>query len=355
MRVWIDIENPPQVQYLAPFKASFESLGHDVIVTAQDHSITLDLLAARGIAPRVIGRRGGSTRARKVARVLGRSALLSRSFVRRRASVLVATSRAATISAWAQRIPMFTFCDYEHVDFNAVRAARAYVFHPDVIDQNAFTSRGLKADRLLPFHGLKEAISFSGVDIEGTPPYVFAGAAPAAAPRVLFRPPGEETHYYVPESGSLSMQLLAWLAEHPEIVLVYAPRYPYQEGYLDGFDWANQPIVLREGVPFVSLLKSVDLVISSGGTMLREAAYLGLPAYSIFRSSIGQVDTFLASKGRLTILESPAAFERIRLEQSTLDPLTGPPELLERLTDQMVRIAGRSTGEARQATDSYAA
>ena len=52
-----------------------------------------------------------------------------------------------------------------------------------------------------------------------------------------------------------------------------------------------------KAVPFVPLLKAVDLVICSGGTMLREAAYLGVPAYSIFKSRIGGVDRYLASIG----------------------------------------------------------
>jgi predicted glycosyltransferase len=45
MLIWIDIEGPPHVQYLVPFKAAFEKLGHEVVVTARPNSITLELLA----------------------------------------------------------------------------------------------------------------------------------------------------------------------------------------------------------------------------------------------------------------------------------------------------------------------
>ena len=55
MRVWIDIENPPQVQYLAPFKARFEALGADVVVTSVENAITEQLLAQRGIQPVMAG------------------------------------------------------------------------------------------------------------------------------------------------------------------------------------------------------------------------------------------------------------------------------------------------------------
>jgi predicted glycosyltransferase len=38
--------------------------------------------------------------------------------------------------------------------------------------------------------------------------------------------------------------------------------------------------------------------------MNREAAALGVPVYSIFRGNIGAVDRYLATSGRLVLLES---------------------------------------------------
>jgi predicted glycosyltransferase len=38
--------------------------------------------------------------------------------------------------------------------------------------------------------------------------------------------------------------------------------------------------------------------------MNREAAALGVPVYSIFRGTIGAVDKYLASSGRLVLIES---------------------------------------------------
>lgn len=341
MRIWLDIENPPQVQYLAPFKAAFERLGHEVVVTARNNSITLDLLRERDIRVRVVGTPRKSGRTPKALRVLRRAATLTRIFARQRPDLLVATSRAAALSAWALRVPSFTFCDYEHVDFRVVRLTRAHTFHPDVIDRQAFTSRGLRAEQLLPFHGLKEEISFSGTDIEGTTPWPLPGAPPRPVARVLFRPPGEETHYYVEESGALARELLEWLAARDDAVVVYAPRYPYQEEYLDAHPWRHAPIVLREGAPFLPLLKAVDVVVSSGGTMLREAAYLGIPAYSIFRSAIGQVDRHLEAIGRLTILESSEAFGAIRLGPTTLAPLRRNDDLTSDLARAMIEIVAR--------------
>ena len=353
MRVWLDIENPPQVQYLAPLKRAFEARGHTVAVTAMRNSITLELLAQRGIEPLVIGSQGGSTRARKVARILARAARLDRHLAfGGRPQLLVAASRAASLAAYSMRMPSFTFCDYEHVDLRVLRRTNGYVFFPDVIDENAFLRQGIRPERLLPFPGLKETISFNGVELETVEPHPLD--APPGLVRVLFRPPGEETHYYVPESRKLALDLLGWLARREDAVVVYSPRYPNQADYVAQFDWANQPIVLSKGVPFLNLLQAVDLVISSGGTMLREAAYLGLPAYSIFRSEIGQVDQYLESIGRLAIVDSPASFDRIAIERRRLEPVVTSRDVVDDLVARMesiviARKAPRQSGPTRMA------
>ena len=44
MLAWIDIDNPPQVQYMVPFVDAFERRGLDVLVTARDYGFTTELL-----------------------------------------------------------------------------------------------------------------------------------------------------------------------------------------------------------------------------------------------------------------------------------------------------------------------
>ena len=106
--------------------------------------------------------------------------------------------------------------------------------------------------------------------------------------------------------------------------------------------WRNEPIVLRKAVPFVPLLKGVDLVICSGGTMLREAAYLGVPAYSIFKSRIGGVDRYLESIGRVRLIQSPEALPGIELTKAPpLAPLRSNPDLLDELVELVLATASR--------------
>lgn len=303
MRVWIDIENAPQVQYLSPFVQAVTEAGHEVVVTARDQDVTIELLRARGIEPLVVGASSGASTIAKSLHLAVRAALLVLRFARRRPDILIGASRASDLAAWGLRITSFQFTDYEFADDRVSRFTRTFLLFPDVIDERVFVAKGLRRERLVPFHGLKEAISFAGLDIGSIEPHPFPGIDGRGLVKVLFRPPGEATHYFVKDSLDLALELLEALAARENVVVVYAPRYAAQISYLDRFRWKNEPRVLEQGVPFVPLLKGVDAVISSGGTMLREAAYLGIPAFSILRSGIGQVDRYLESLGRLTVLE----------------------------------------------------
>ena len=47
--------------------------------------------------------------------------------------------------------------------------------------------------------------------------------------------------------------------------------------------------------------------------MAREAAFLGVPAYSVFQGTPGMVDLHLESTGRLTMLRTPEDVERLAI------------------------------------------
>ncbi len=54
----------------------------------------------------------------------------------------------------------------------------------------------------------------------------------------LVRPPGEQAHYFVPESMDLYRALLEHLSKRTDMAVALAPRYPEQECVLAEFNWA---------------------------------------------------------------------------------------------------------------------
>jgi predicted glycosyltransferase len=314
LRLWVDIENPPQAQYLAPLADAFRGAGAEVLVTARDLGITFDLLREQGVAFDAIGESFGPTKWEKAVGLVRRARAL-RHAIRRgpRPDALLAVSRPSIVVARRMGFPSFMVCDYEHADLRLYRLARSFILHPAVIGREVFVGKGFSPERLIAFAGLKEDISFSRVDLDAVSPHDLG--VEDGLVRVLVRPPAAESHYYVSRSGTLARELLEHLAADERLAVVFSPRYAWQTAELADLSWANPPVVLTDAVPFVSLLKSVDLVIASGGTMLREAAWFGVPAYSIFQSEVGSVDRYLQSIGRLELISSAEEFGRLRLER----------------------------------------
>lgn len=354
MNVWVDFDNAPQARYLLPLARALGRRGHDVLLTARDNGDTLAILDEEGARYQVVGSGFGRGIPRKIRGLVRRAQALGEFLDResRRVDGVITGSRAATLAARRRGIPSFVIIDYEHVNLLIYRLSSSYILHPDVIAPAAFRRRGIRSNHLFGFSGLKEDLTFSEVDVEAVVPFEL-GDADRAAAKVLFRPPAEESHYYRSESRDLALALLRHLAGQ-DAQIVLSPRDESQVGYVSAVrHWRHEPIVLREAAPFVALLKAVDAVVSAGGTMVREAAYLGVPAYSIFRSRVGAVDRHLASLGRLSLLRSPEDFPRIELgTRRSITPLRAGSgvlnEVAELITERVLASTPHTLARARR-------
>jgi len=345
MNVWVDIDNAPQARYLLPLARALGQRGHDVLLTARDQGETLAILDEEGVRFCVVGSGFGRGIPRKVRGLVARTWALGEFLESesRQVDVVITGSRAATLAARRRKIPSFVIIDYEHVNMLIYRLSSSYILHPDVIAPAVFRKRGIQADHLFGFSGLKEDLTFSDVDVEAVVPFDLGNTDDSAA-RVLFRPPAEESHYYRSESRELALALLRHLAGQ-DAQIVLSPRDELQLGYVTAVrHWRHEPIVLQEAAPFVALLKAVDAVVSAGGTMVREAAYLGVPAYSIFRSRIGAVDRHLESLGRLSLILSPEEFPRIELStRGSIAPLRTGSGVVDEVVELITERALAST------------
>jgi hypothetical protein len=346
--IWIDIENPPQVQYMLPFAAAFARRGADVLFTVRDDGITRELIRRHDVPFRVVGSTAGPSKLEKVKNLWARSSALVREIrAGERPDALLSPSRSATFAAFRLRIPSFAFSDYEYGNVSIYRLAGTNVFYPDVLDPAVLVQRGMKPEKLIRYSGLKEDVTFAGIDLDAVEPHRFPDSL-ANATKVLFRPPAEDSHYFKSESRTLALGVLEELARRKDVVVVYSPRVSRQIEYVEQLRWECEPFVLREPVAFLPLLKGVDAVVSGGGTMLREAAYLGVPAHSIFQGQIAAVDRYLESVGRLTIIDSVEMFRTLSFARGSRQPtLQSNPALIDDVTQAIFeRLPTRRTGRA---------
>lgn len=339
-KIWIDIDNPPQVQYLVPVAEELESRGFQVVITARDNSITHQLLRDRGTPFLAVGKAFGKRKIQKISGVIGRALGLVKAVRGSAPQMILCASRSGALAAKLLGIPGFIICDYEHAELNSYTKLGTYVAFPDAISPDIFHSRGFAADKCLPFPGLKEHLTFHGRDVAAEETFRPEGLDSSHAV-VAFRPPAAETHYYSSKSKAVYEALLDHLAGRRDIHLVFLPRYTWQTEDLGRWDWQCPVYVPEKPIAPVPLLKGADLVISSGGTMLREAAFLGVPSYSIFQSAIGEVDKDLEAKGQLVLITGPEDFDRFRFEKKTAAETTmGAADTMDCLLDLILTRAG---------------
>ena len=345
-QVWIDIDNPPQVQYMLPFRAAFTKAGAEVFVTARAYGITAGLISNQGIAARIVGGEFGRSKLSKAVRTLERArGLVAACGAWGRPAAVVSSSRAAAVAGWWMGISRFALLDYEHVDLGVYRQTGCYIIHPDLIPVEFFLERGFSRSQLVPFRGLKEDISFSTVELAP----LQREAYPRKVTRFLIRAPAEESHYYTSKSGVVTREVLAFLSGRSEVQVLFSPRHQWQRGYLEGLPWARDPVLLDQAVPFPKFLHAAHAMVSAGGTMLREAAYMGIPAFSTFQGVAGAVDLHLEAQGRLVFVRSHQDFGRL-LPAALVDrpPMESHPGLIDELVHE---ISSRITGLAHGGRD----
>ena len=335
MRVWIDITNSPHAVIFRPLIARLRARGCEVTVTAREFAQTIGLLERFGIEHVSVGAHGGGSRRGKARAMAGRSAALVRFARAGRFDLAVAHgSTDQPLAARAAGTPQVTMFDYEHASamhhWNGRLATRVLV--PSAIPESALARFGMRPPRLVRYPGLKEEYYLADHEIDrGVVPEL--GLDPGRVVAVV-RPPPEVTLYHRGASTELFAATLTRLLEAgPEVQTVVLPRTAEQRRALRG----GPAIVPERPVDGPSLVACADLVVSAGGTMNREAAALGVPAYTPFAGRLGAVDRCLIAQGRLRRLERPGDVALERRPEGSAPPLRDPEFLLELILD-----AGRS-------------
>lgn len=303
MRIWVDITNSPHVVIFGPLIARLRDRGHDVTVTAREFAQTIGLLERFGIEHTSIGAHGGGSRVGKARAMAGRSASLVRFARRERFDLAVAHgSTDQPLAARLAGTPQVTMFDYEFAatmhHWNGRLATRVLV--PQAIPEAALRRYGIRAPKLLRYPGLKEEYYLADHRIDAG----VLGELGLDAGRVIavLRPPPEVTLYHRGASTELFSATLSRLLDAaPQVQTVVLPRTQAQRDDLIG----TAAIVPARPVDGPSLVAAADLVVSAGGTMNREAAALGVPAYTPFAARLGAVDRSLIAAGRLRRLEAP--------------------------------------------------
>lgn len=309
MRVWIDITNSPHVRFFAPLIEELQRRGHEVFVTAREYAQTCDLLEDYGIPHTLIGHHRGRSLTLKAWGLLARSVGLMRFACGK--SLDVAFSHASNdlaVAAWFMRIPHMMVHDYEHANLSYAVNARlsSRILVPEVIGVDAVIAHGARRERVGTFPGLKEHVYIDESvrdAAEGDALRVRLGVEADEVLAVL-RTPATMSAYHRFEND-LFGAVLTRLVDEPGVRVLVLPRSEEQAEALRA-EFGDRLIVPAHALDGDALVVAADLVVSAGGTMNREAAVMGTPAYTVFAGTMGAVDEYLIGQGMLVEVTDPS-------------------------------------------------
>jgi len=304
MTVWIDIENLPNVLFFEPIIKELEKRGHKVLVTARDYVQLLDMLDVYSIDYKKIGRHYGKNKLMKIIGGGIRSLQLFWWTLDRKIDIGIGFGiRSIALTCRLRNILNITIYDYGYFFVKLLNKCANRIIIPTAIPIEFVINRGGKKEKIVQFPGTKEE--------------VYAGRFKPLASNcilkdldideskliILIRPPAVLAHYHDKKSEILFEHLIKIISAKKKVVAIIFPRTQAQIEEFDRKKIKNV-YVLRKPVNGLELIWNSDIVISGGGTMIREATALGIPAYSIFTGERTWVDKELGNQGKLKFIDN---------------------------------------------------
>ena len=305
-KIWIDLDNSPHVPFFFPIIQELRNQGHSVFLTARDCFQVCGLCKRYNLSFKRIGRHYGKNVLMKGFGTILRALQLAPVVIREKPDLSVSHgSRSLNVLSAIIRIPNVLIFDYEHTTKLPFIKSKLGIV-PEYIDTSPL--KGFFKNGMQKFPGLKEDVYVSGFKPD---PSIFSelNINPDKV-LVTIRPPATEAHYHNNDSQRLFVSVVNFLGARSDVNMVILPRNEVKQTEFikkTWLDWyqSRRIVIPDRVVNGLNLIWHSDLVVSGGGTMNREAAALGVPVFSIFRSKQGAVDKYLVKNKRLTFIENP--------------------------------------------------
>jgi len=301
-KIWIDLDNSPHVLFFSPLIKEFEKRGHEVFVTARDYAQVIKLADLFELKYKKVGRHYGKNKWAKALGLFIRALQLIPYVLKFKPQLGMSHgSRAQVICAKILGIKTVLVFDYEFAKGLPIFKP-TYGLVPEVI-----YDRVNKRNKIvLTYPGIKEYVYIGDFkpdhneikELGLTPDNLI----------VTVRPPASVAHYHHEKSDELFDSVMNLLGSVEGVKVIILPRIKEQGEQIKqkwNKEFANGSFIIPDKVfNGLNLIWFSDLALSGGGTMIREAAALDVPAYSFFGGKTGAVDEYLEKSGKLTILRS---------------------------------------------------
>jgi len=274
MTIWFNITNTPQVHFLLGIRNTMRELGYDSFTyTAREFSETAKLLAQeKDLSFQLIGGHHGKSKIKKSIGLLSRFINIQHLPIEFDLSISCG-SESAVWNAWLRKKKSIAFGDNDSAQQWTYGPFVNFAFFHNAIPLKKLEKQGLKG-KLYLYNGYKEDIYLSFFK----PDEDFIGRMPYKN-YVVVRPENIQARYIGKNRiTSIVPNLLEKLNTKGYRVL-YLPRYKLDHQYAEGLENVFTPDVQLNGL---DACYYADAVLTGAGTLAREAACLGVPAFSFY-------------------------------------------------------------------------
>ncbi|MFC1664143.1 DUF354 domain-containing protein [Pseudomonadota bacterium] len=316
LNIWVDIASAPQLMFFSSVIPELKARGHNVFATAFGFDGCADLLECRNVKAEILGVRYQVGHKEMVRNLIWNYRRLKlRHFIAKYHFDIAASYGSSTQAEVAGQlsIPLFTGTDYEHVRLTSMRHA-SRVMIPKVVPKTKFVEAGVAPEVIHQYPGQKEHV------------YLHRHS-PVADLRsrfgiredeflILFRPESQCAHYLDQYAADFPSKVLADLLKRPNVRILLLPRTKWEyDRFKRKFKHKHNVQVIDQVICGPAFIAASDLLVGGGGTMIREAAVLGVPAASCFEGPLGAIDRDLVRQGKLELIKSLGDIERLKFER----------------------------------------
>lgn len=312
MKIWIDIDNTPHVNFMNPIIKELDRRKIDYIVTARDYAQTIPLLKLKNLD---FVKVGNDFRGSRIIYTLKRAISLYRLLKWEAIDIgLSHGSRSMVIAGWMLGLKKnIITIDYEFVEHRIFNIFSTKILMPDVFKNIKMEKIGYNLEKLDYYPGYKEEMYLSNYHPDKN--FLDENKLPRNKIILTARPPAEKSHYYKEGISNLFWKIIKNISKYPDIFILLIPRYPEEVSYLiQKISNFKNIKILEKTVSGLDLLYNSDLFIGAGGTMNRESALLRTPSYSLFYKE-GEIDKSLKKNGLLTFIHSIQDIKKIKIKR----------------------------------------
>jgi len=342
MKIWIDLANAPHVLFFTPIIKTLTSRDNDLFVTMRDFNQTKELAERYNIKGELVGQHGGRSYVLKSFNLMKRSLQLFNYGHGR--EIELAVSHNSYTHAIAGRLigaKVVTLMDFEGQPANhiAFRLANKVIV-PDSFPDKYLKKFGATLKKTYKYKGFKEQVYLS--DFKPSTSFLSDLIGSCDLPEdwkidntilVVIRTPATMAAYHHFGNPAFD-ELLRKLHGKKDLTVILLPRsLEDKKHFHKQFPNLKIPKYPLRGS---DLVYYADLVISAGGTMNREAAILGTPAYTIFAGHIPAVDKKLIEMERLIYISSEDDLNHIKYEKKKPRQILSNPNLCQEIVGEIL-------------------